>query len=218
MPRIADYEKIAPIVEQRQSEQQIATDLLSIWVLARTDIMQMSPTIVPTASEEELKLVLKMMRQFGTITPSEFAECIRAAAHNKCNLLASGKAKFPNLYIVDIEIQIQRLTLRKMKEPPKTNELPERAGGNQYTGTPHNALNREWPRIYELTQGLRKTIKPDIRYTFWRMGKPDERASAKAMLGAMVDQMTVAGVWDKGQIDRNQLVIFEKEYNRDFPL
>jgi len=64
-------------------------------------------------------------------------------------------------------------------------------------GLPSNDLQKtdiaetfkEWPRIWQLGWSL------------WNID------------GTLISE----GVWDKGQIDRNQLVIFEKEYNRDFP-
>ena len=204
------------IVAQKNSETNIAQYLLGIWVVVRIEILQMSPSIVPTASQEELGIMTRLMRQYGTITPSEFAECIRQAAFTKQRELAQKLQSFPTLYAADFEHEIQSLTLSKMKAKSEALSLPANTGGNQFFGEPADALAREWPKIKAQTELLRKTINANMRDRFWYGGSKAQRDSARAMLGQMVNEMKVAGQWDQRQHEWEMLAIFQSEYRNAY--
>jgi len=176
----------------------------------------MSPIIVPTASTEELGLITRLMRQYGTITPAEFAECIRLAAIQKQKELAAKLQTFPTLYGADFEDEIQQLTLRKMKANADVLSLPANTGGNQFFGEPSEALAREWPRIKAQTELLRKTINAKMRDRFWYGGAQAQRDAARAMLGQMVHDMKQAGQWDQRQHEWEMLAIFQSEYRNAY--
>jgi len=176
----------------------------------------MSPTIVPTESKEELGLVLRLMRQYGTITPAEFAEAIRAAAIVKQRELSQGLQKFPTLYAADFEDEIQKLTIKKMKEEPTRLMIAANTGGNMFAGEPSEALAREWPKIYAHTKLMRQTINPKMRDRFWCQGSQDQRKSAFAVLAQMVWDLKQAGQWDQRQHEWEMLAIFQSEYRDAF--
>jgi len=204
------------IVGQKDRESIVAQYLLSIWVIVRIEILQMQPSIVPTASQEELGVILRLMRQYGTITPAEFAECIRAAAFTKQRELAQKLQMFPTLYAADFEHEIQELTLKRMKTQADVLTLPANTGGNQFFGEPSEALAREWPKIKAQTELLRKTINAKMRDRFWYGGSQAQRDAARAMLGQMVHDMKAAQIWDQRQHEWEMLAIFQAEYRANF--
>ena len=204
------------IVKQRECADTITAYLLSIWVKVRIEILQMSPTLVPTESKEEFGLIQRLTKQYGTITPTEFAECIRLAAIQKMNDLASRVVSFPTLYAADFEDQIQRLTLRKMKAKENVLQLPSNTGGNAFWGSPREALDREWPKIVKQTKAVRK-ISERLRDRFWLGGSAEQQAAAVEMLREMVAEIKQAGQWDQYQIDAVTLAHFESDYKLAFP-
>lgn len=205
------------IVAQKDREEAITAYLLGVWVTSRLEIMQMQPSLVPTASVEELGLLRRLMRQYGTTTPSEFAECIRLAAIDKQRDLSQGLARFPTLYEADIGEKIQKLTLEKLKKADQTPQLPQNTGGNAFCGEPSEALAREWPKIMEQTKIVRGTIHPGMRDRFWYGGSLEQRQSAVAMLRQMVFEMNEVGKWDLRQNQWEALVIFQHEFCQSFP-
>jgi hypothetical protein len=204
------------IVKQREHADEIATYLLSVWVKARIEIMQMSPALVPTESKEEFGLIQRLTRQYGTISPSEFAECIRLAAIDKVKDLANGQMRFPTLYFADFEEQIQKLTLKKLKEKENALQLPANTGGNEFWGEPAEALAREWPKIAKQTKAVQQ-ISPSLRDRFWLGGSENQRAAALGMLRQMVQEMREADKWDQKQVDWSALAIFQAEYRLAYP-
>jgi len=176
----------------------------------------MSPTLVPVNSEEEHGLIVRLIRQYGTITAAEFAECIRLAAIDKAKDLAAGQMRFPTLYFADFEEQIQKLTLKKLKENENTLQLPANTGGNAFWGEPAEALAREWPKIAKQTKAVQQ-ISPSLRDRFWLGGSEDQRAAAVGMLRQMVMEMRDADKWDQKQVDWSALAIFQAEYRLVFP-
>lgn len=204
------------IVGQKDRENAVAGYLLGVWVKVRIEILQMSPTIVPTESKEELGLVLRLMRQYGTITPAEFAEAIRAAAIVKQRELSQGLQKFPTLYAADFEDEIQKLTLKKMKEEPTRLMIASNTGGDMFAGEPADALAREWPKIYAHTKLMRQTINPKMRDRFWCQGSEAQRKSAFAVVAQMVWDMKQEGQWDQRQHEWEMLAIFQSEYRDAF--
>lgn len=205
------------IVKQKEHQDAIVAYLLSVWVKARIEIMQMSPTLVPTESKEEFGLIQRMIRQYGTITPAEFAECIRMAAIDKVKDLAAGQMRFPTLYFADFDEQIQRLTLRKMKEAESNQfALPQNVGGNHFQGDPPEVLGREWPKIVKNTNTM-KQINPSMIDRFWLGGSQDQRDSARGLLRQMVVEMKESNHWDQQQVNLEALAIFQREYLLAFP-
>lgn len=205
------------IVKQKDAQDLICQYLLGIWVNARIEIMQMSPTLVPTESKEEFGLIQRMIRQYGTITPAEFAECIRMAAMDKVKDLAAGQMRFPTLYFADFEEQIQRLTLRKMKDAESNQfALPQNVGGNHFQGDAPEVLSREWPKIVRNTNTM-KQINPQMIDRFWLGGSQDQRDSARGLLRQMVKEMQEAGKWDQQQVNLEALAAFQREYTLTYP-
>jgi hypothetical protein len=214
--RIQAYERFTPIVDQKDARETITTALLAVWVNARIEIMQMDVSIVPVNSKEEFGLIERIVKQYGTITPSEFAECIRLAAIEKQRALSSGQASFPKLYAADFEEQIQKLTLKKLKEKENALELPANTGGNEFWGEPAEALAREWPKIAKQTKAVQQ-ISPSLRDRFWLGGSENQRAAAVGMLRQMVQEMREADKWDQKQVDWSALAIFQAEYRLAYP-
>jgi len=212
----AAYKKLAPIVDQRDATESIATALLSVWVKVRIEVLQMQPTLVPMASTEELGLITRLMKQYGTITPAEFAEAIRAAAIVKQRELSQGLQKFPTLYAADFEDEIQKLTLMKMKDEPARLMIEANTGGNMFAGEPSEALAREWPKIYAHTKLMRQTINPKMRDRFWCQGSEAQRKSAFAVVAQMVWDLKQSGQWDQRQHEWEMLAIFQSEYRDAF--
>jgi len=206
------------IVKQKESENLICEYLLSVWVSVRLEILQMQPSLVPTKSEEEMKLIGRFMRQYGTITVAEYAECIRLAAIDKMRDLSQGLAKFPTLYAADFEEQIQKMTIAKIKqkESNEAKQLPKHTGGNEFAGEPSEVLARWWPKIVEQTKMMR-TINPKMRDRFWYGGSPEQRDSAVKMLRQMIWEMNEAGKWDLQQHYYDALAIFATEFFQYFP-
>jgi hypothetical protein len=204
------------IVGQKDRESIVAQYLLSIWVKVRIEILQMSPIIVPTASTEELGLITRLMKQYGTITPAEFAEAIRAAAIVKQRELSQGLQKFPTLYAADFEDEIQKLTLKKMKEEPTRLTIAANTGGNMFAGEPSEALAREWPKIYAHTKLMRESINAKMRDRFWCQGSEAQRKSAFTVVAQMVWDLKQSGQWDQRQHEWEMLAIFQSEYRDAF--
>jgi len=215
-PTIQAYKKLAPIVGQSDATESIAAALLSIWVKVRIEVLQMQPTLVPTASTEELGLITRLMKQYGTITPAEFAEAIRAAAIVKQRELSQGLQKFPTLYAADFEDEIQKLTIKKMKEEPTRLMIAANTGGNMFAGEPSEALAREWPKIYAHTKLMRQTINPKMRDRFWCQGSEAQRKSAFTVVAQMVWDLKQSGQWDQRQHEWEMLAIFQSEYRDAF--
>jgi hypothetical protein len=217
-PKLAAYNRALPIIQQKDEKEDICTALLSVWVNVRIEVLQMSPTIVPTASHEELGLIRRLCNQYGTITPSEFAECIRLAAIDKMKDLAAGQMRFPTLYFADFEEQIQKLTLKKMKlEENAVLKLTANTGGNSFWGEPVDALAREWPKIKAQTELLRSTINVNLRDRFWFGGSKEQQQAAFGMLRQMVNEMKEAQRWNQGTFDWKCLALFQAEYRAAYP-
>lgn len=211
-----NYDKLAPIVDQWDAVDGIAMALLSVWIRVRIEILQMSPSLVPTSSDEELGLVRRLIRQYGKLSPSEFAECIRLAAIQKQKDLSQRLVTFPTLYAADFEEELQKMSLQKLKNDENALQLPANTGGNIFFGEPSEAIAREWPRIMAHTEMIRKTINPNLRDRFWYGGSKDQRASATAMLGQMVTDLRAAGVWEQRPFEWAAVRVFQAEYRLNF--
>ena len=218
--RTQGYDRLAPINAQQDSADAIAVALLAVWVNVRTQILQMSPSIVPTNSPEELGLIRRLLKKYNGFSPSEFAEAIRKAAITKMGELSRKEVLFPTLYAADFEAQLDEMGIEKVKQRDKEKalQLPANTGGNVFWGEPSEALAREWPNIVRNTKSIRETLNRNyLRDRFWYGGSKEQQAAAKQMLIQMVYDMTAAGFCTIDDLKKEAVGVFRSEFARAFP-
>lgn len=218
---IQTFEPETSITSQIQSKTAIAAALVGKWIELERVILKAPEIHGRLQSEEEVKIMEKMMMRYASLTPKEIGDAMRAAAEEAQKGFAANSRAFPRLYLADIEDECQKAAARKIRaaEQKEALQLPKNTGGNVFWGKPSEALQREWPKIVEQTKTLRQTINmPTARDRFWYGGSPEQRDAARQMLRQMVIEMNAAGKWDLKRNQSDALKIFQLEFCQAFPM
>jgi hypothetical protein len=212
---IAEFEAIKPVLEQREQSGTIAATLVLKWIELERIILKAPEIGGRIESDEEIRLMEKMILRYATFTPKEIGDAMRRAAEDRQRDYAQNGG-YPKMYMADIEHELQKMGIERLKQKPETPQLAANTGGNAFWGDPSEALKREWPKIVRQTRVVR-AINPKLRDRFWYGGSPEQRDSAVKMLRQMVIEMNDAGKWDLRQNQWETLAIFNSEFSSAFP-
>lgn len=213
---IQAFEPSKPVKDQLDNSEAIAAVLVAKWIELERIILKAPEIEGRTDSEEEIKMMAAMMKRYGTFTPKEIGDAMRKAAEARQRDY-SMNGGYPKMYLYDIEHELQKMGMERLKSKPEPLTLAQNTGGNQFWGEPSEALAREWPRIVRQTRLVRQTIHQTMRDRFWYGGSAEQRECAVKMLRQMVQEMMDAGKWDLVQNQWEALAIWQAEFCREFP-
>jgi hypothetical protein len=131
-----DFEDFSPIMNQMEYMHDIVASLVKVWAQSEAGTMRISQIPTEDALRGMRYEIDRICNKFSKFSPAEIASAIRQAANDALD------SNYPRLTIRGIETEVQLIERKR-----KPLALPVHA--NKWSGTPSEALDRNWPEIWE---------------------------------------------------------------------